>query len=479
MKIQSHFQRIAALTIASLILIIAVAALRSVCANTFWGESEVERFVLHQVQQGEIASLDRFPQDQRKLSASFIAELLTSRKASLKTPPYGVMIMYAVITGDLDLTDQEIPYPVNLDNCTFEGDVDFTRSRFAGSLYLTNSNFKMPVDFSGTTVGVNLILNFSKFASESVTFQGMRVGRDFLIYASTFDTVGTAFNGAMVAGSFNADESRFNSASVSFDDMRVDGSFSARHCTFRGMKPPEYESITRVGFAGAHFTDFFLNDSTFDKIATIDFTRLQADLISIDGVESKSPSEVKTQRLTFKRVSPSNALQLRFLLSSYDTEFYTNLEATLRTHGYPDEADSIFIAKKRAERRENCKDFLGQCHRGAWAWSIFQDMLAGYGKRLQNLLYWSLGFLLIGTFVFRSEKGMRTKDRKDARHYYGRYQAFWYSLDLFLPIIKLGEADIWTPKDDRRWANLYRRVHIIIGSLFVPIGLAAWTGIIK
>ena len=74
---------------------------------------------------------------------------------------------------------------------------------------------------------------------------------------------------------------------------------------------------------------------------------------------------------------------------------------------------------------------------------------------------------------------MRTKDGKDTENYEGKYNAFWYSLDLFLPIIKLGEADVWTPKDNRRWANLYRKVHIIIGSLFVPIGLAAWTGIIK
>jgi hypothetical protein len=106
-------------------------------------------------------------------------------------------------------------------------------------------------------------------------------------------------------------------------------------------------------------------------------------------------------------------------------------------------------------------------------------MLAGYGKRLQYLLGWSVGFLLLGMLVFRGEKGMRIKDEKDAPHYAGRYNAFWYSLDLFLPIIKLGEADVWTPKDDRRWANLYRKVHIIVGSLFVPIGLAAWTGIIK
>ncbi|HKP36443.1 MAG TPA: hypothetical protein VJT71_06265 [Pyrinomonadaceae bacterium] len=74
---------------------------------------------------------------------------------------------------------------------------------------------------------------------------------------------------------------------------------------------------------------------------------------------------------------------------------------------------------------------------------------------------------------------MRTKDGKDAADYAEKYHPFWYSLDLFLPIIKLGEADLWTPRDDRRWAILYKKIHIIIGSLFVPIGLAAWTGIIK
>jgi hypothetical protein len=116
---------------------------------------------------------------------------------------------------------------------------------------------------------------------------------------------------------------------------------------------------------------------------------------------------------------------------------------------------------------------------GAWAWSIVEDLLAGYGKSLQNLLVWSVSFLIIGTFVFRSENGMRTRDKKDAPHHPGRYNAFWYSLDLFLPIIKLGEADVWTPKDYRRWAIRYKKGHIIIGSLFVPIGLAALTGIIK
>jgi hypothetical protein len=296
---------------------------------------------------------------------------------------------------------------------------------------------------------------------------------------ATFDGDSTSFDRVQVGGLFDADGAKFLSKEISFDDMRVDGDFSVRDCAFSYREGASRttsnleEGESKVSFIGARFADVFLNDSTFDTISTIDFTRMHADFISFDRVKSLTPSNVKLQRMTFKVLSPVNSGQLEFLFSNYNAEFYTDLETSWRTHGYPDEADNIFIAKKRAERRENCKSFLHQCGRFAWAGSMFQDMLIGYGKSLKNLFYWSLGFLIIGVFVFRREKGMRTKDRKDAPHYAGRYQAFWYSLDLFLPIIKLGEAETWTPKDNRRWAILYKKVHIIIGSLFVPIGLAA------
>jgi hypothetical protein len=45
--------------------------------------------------------------------------------------------------------------------------------------------------------------------------------------------------------------------------------------------------------------------------------------------------------------------------------------------------------------------------------------------------------------------------------------------------MELGEKEIWVPRDNRRWAIRYKRLHTIIGHLFVPIGLAALTGIIK
>jgi hypothetical protein len=261
--------------------------------------------------------------------------------------------------------------------------------------------------------------------------------------------------------------------------MRVEGGvgITGSEFSFRDFGPTVIGSS--VDFSGSRLANVRLNGSSFDGISKIDFTDLQANFISFDDVSLKTPTNVKQAQLNFKSISPADPQRLQFLLSHYNAELYTSLETSWRTQGYPEEADKIFVAKKRAERRENCKSFLHQCNRGGWAWSMFQDLLAGYGKSLQNLLYWSLGFLVIGVLVFRSEKGMRLKDEKNVPHYTGRYQAFWYSLDLFLPIIKLGEADVWVPKDNRRWANLYRKVHIIIGSLFVPIGLAGWTGIIK
>ncbi|MDX6527997.1 MAG: hypothetical protein QOH41_287 [Blastocatellia bacterium] len=473
MKFQSHLLRIVTLSITSLLFVIALAAFSPVSADTPQAESAAERFVREQVEKGEVAVLAKNkPDSERRLSASFVAKLLISRDARLSNP-HGVSILGAVITGDLNLRDLDIPNNVFMDDCTFDA-VDLHGSHFAKSLGLTHANFKY-VDFSDATIGLDFIANLSSFKSNS--FDRMRVGRDFRIEGSTFDSAATSFESTTVAGIFTVDDCVFNSI-VSFNNMRVDGSFSAKGCVFAEWKEhPNGES--RVTFIGGHFADVFLNGSSFNKVSTIDFTGMQADLISLEGVQPKTLSGVKHEQMTFKLLRPMNAEKLQLLFSPFDAELYTTVESLFRTHGYPDEADKIFIARKRAERREQCPSLLQKCHPGAWAWSMFQDALAGYGKSLQNLLYWSLGFLLIGIFVFRREKGMRLKDEKDAPHYAGRYNAFWYSLDLFLPIIKLGEADVWTPKDDRRWANLYRKVHIIIGSLFVPIGLAAWTGIIK
>jgi hypothetical protein len=469
MKFPLCFIRTCILPITGVLLIIAIAELRQVCAETPQRESETERYILTKLQRGQLADLNAFPEDKRKLSAIFIAGLLSNRSRVVKIDDR-ISIQGAVITGELYLGAQEVASPVSLLGCTFEEGVRFIGTKFSKSLDLTKSTFKRGVDFSNATVSLDFIAASCRFISDNATFQGLVVAGHTKLDNSQFDSPITSFGGARVGRDFTVDSTTFNSSAIAFNNMSVGGSFSAQYCIFRGAW---------IGFMNARFADFLLNYSSFHRVGFIDFTRMEADLVSFEGITSITPSELRLQGIKFRLLSPENAEQLQFLLYRYNAGFYADVETSLRTHGYPDEADKIFVAKKRAERTEKCKDFLHQCNRGAWAASMFQDMLVGYGKRLQNLLYWSLGFLIIGTFVFRSEKGMRTKDWKDAPYYSGKYQAFWYSLDLFLPIIKLGEAETWTPRDNRRWALLYKKVHIILGSLFVPIGLAAWTGIIR
>ena len=56
---------------------------------------------------------------------------------------------------------------------------------------------------------------------------------------------------------------------------------------------------------------------------------------------------------------------------------------------------------------------------------------------------------------------------------------WWYSLDVFLPFVELRIANVWTPNPNRPFALFYRYVQTLLGWILVPIGLAAFAGIIQ
>jgi len=59
------------------------------------------------------------------------------------------------------------------------------------------------------------------------------------------------------------------------------------------------------------------------------------------------------------------------------------------------------------------------------------------------------------------------------------YSRFWYSLNLFLPVVDLQAGKVWKPKADQTFLRNYMRVHILLGWILVPLVLAAVTGLIK
>ena len=93
------------------IMSLAVAHTRNVTAKTP-ALTAAERWVLQKVVAGEDADLKNkfLTRSARVITSSFVRQLLINDIPGVKVPSYGVQIFNATVTGDLDLTNQEIPF---------------------------------------------------------------------------------------------------------------------------------------------------------------------------------------------------------------------------------------------------------------------------------------------------------------------------------------------------------------------------------
>lgn len=161
---------------------------------------------------------------------------------------------------------------------------------------------------------------------------------------------------------------------------------------------------------------------------------------------------------------------IHFLESAeYSPSAYTLLEKYFYDIGYKSIADEVFIKNKRRERSERLSAMN-------WAGSFFLDVLVRHGRRPSLALFWSLLFVIVGIFTFRNPQDMELQNEKLPKR---TYSSFWYSLDLFVPLVDLYSANVWFPKKECNYLVIYTRVHRILGWILVPIGLIALTGIIK
>ncbi|HMB25232.1 MAG TPA: hypothetical protein VKP08_20455, partial [Anaerolineales bacterium] len=156
--------------------------------------------------------------------------------------------------------------------------------------------------------------------------------------------------------------------------------------------------------------------------------------------------------------------------SAYTPQAYESLSQFLTDKGHPDWAAEVQLRQKRRERQEVLTRFSG-----AWFWSWFLDIFAGYGHRPVFAFIWSGLVITIGALVFRRKENMLPVDQADAKV---EYNPVWYSFALFLPYIDLGVASKWEPDPCRKWARNYKYVHMMLGWILAPIALLTFSGII-
>ena len=499
-----------------LALLLLLVGAHSVNAQTPSANVAAEKWIITKIANGKEAHLVKaFPNAKdRRVSASFIQKLLTNSVKGLKVGTRGVHIFDAVVSDPIDLKDEEIPFPFSLSNCIFENNVLFRNTSIRGDMSFAKSQFRKVADFEDITLEGDAFFPEVTFAS-GVSFLGAHV--------KAFDCMGCQFTAT--------------DKEARFEEMHIDVNAIFRKVEFKG--PANFQTMyveqtiyfgddvifdDSVSFVNAEIKKDFMaigvqfknkaqdpnffglkvhgnavfNNSVFDG----GFDLRKADIggnLEFENVRAgnteraKKLSGLKADGILFgsAQFAPPywlNAMSYRMISynmddeallsfvgkSEYKPDVYSTLESFYQHTGDVYAARDVYVAWKNRERDAAFSKFP---LRGIWMW--VQYVTTGYGKFLVRALLWALLFILVGCVLFWKESGMETQDASDAAKYKGRYHPVWYSLATFLPIVSLPDASIWEPRQDRKLARFYLRLHIIFGYLLIPIGLAAWTGIIK
>lgn len=434
-----------------------------------------------------------------------------------------VTFISADIRGDLETNGAEFR-DANFSNMKVGGYVNFQRAKFFGEFIFMGAEIKGHVvvheaKFSGeaTFMGADIKGNVEATKAEftnpdkEVGFNNMKVGGDVTFY-ETNCSGDVNFMNAEITGNLTAFQSKFEK-SVNFSSMKVSNRAHLMKSSFAGpvlMNDARFLHVTLQGPEAGEkksVPPFSLDLSRTEirgelSIRHVTLQQLIASALQVAGPTSLEnliiEEELNLNHSSFSNISilkvtwpkSKNSIRLNGMMylfisagveedswkrllelvkgSVYDANVYTNLETFFRRQGYGDRADEVFVQHKRIERRE----FLKDVH---WFWSLLLEYLVWYGRKPELALTWGLVIIFGGSFIF-VRKGMEPKNPNAPPHH---YNALWYSLDLFLPIVDLQVANLWAPREDRWFARHYVYIHKILGAILIPIGLAAVTGIIK
>lgn len=188
---------------------------------------------------------------------------------------------------------------------------------------------------------------------------------------------------------------------------------------------------------------------------------------------------------------------------------YEQLAVVLRQMGHNGEAKQVMIEKNRERAR-----FTHFPHQSWWWYNLFGKLI-GYGYRPWRACAMSLAMILLGTFLFylgsvhalisptsenayaKAPSGqviLAPSGQPGISEKYPVFNAFVYSLESFIPLLKLDQSASWTPNANRSaeissfhlkvpfsgtFLRYYLYFHIAAGWLLTSLWVGAITGLVK
>ncbi len=412
-----------------------------------------------------------------KIGKNFFARRTRFLNSTNKTTFNGMKVEglvtfnYAIFAGGANFVGGKINGEFQLHECQFynsSNGVSFQGIQILGSLIINKTTFECPADFSYARIGNLFDANNTQFLNPNHKIDFTNLSVQGVAFFSNANFMGPAqFINTKIGGEFIAKKANFlNSDSMTtFSAMEVQGIATFDNAIFNG--PVDFLGTIIKG-------ELHTNESIFYK--NVRFNKMSVDIpifrcLTIKG--SYCLNGMIFQSIDVGDEEGKCEKVLSFLnKAEYSADVYARLEDFYKLNGYQETANKVFITFKRRERWDGNLPFLMRM------WSDIKYYLIGYGRRIEQSIYISIFFIILGSFILRKE--IMTKSRSQEKVLY--FNCFWYSVDLFLPFIDLKMEKNWIPNPDLPciWLlRLYMCLHIISGWFLIPIGLAAFTGIIE
>jgi hypothetical protein len=372
-----------------------------------------------------------------------------------------------------------------------EGMVDLTEATIGGSLECEGAQLINP---NGRALRADRVrINGNVVFRKVVTAEG----------EADFRAEGEVrFVGATIIGNLECDGAQFinrNGRALDADTATISGNIFLRN----GLRADG--SINLVGAnVGVSLT---CTNASFSDNAALDLRAAKAAVLRDDEFSWPSEGNLFLDGFSYDRIADEAPVdaggRVKWLQRQSRNRFlpqpYEQLASVLRNMGHDGEARRVMIEKNRDHARYlgeyggNGRFFLGD-----WWWLNVFGPLSGYGYAPMRAFYISLVWIVLGYVLFKKgysgpgqlilpiDQKAYVKDgagkivlkngRRTFSEEYPEFNALFYSLESFMPFLKLDQALNWAP---RGFLRIYLRVHIIAGWFFTTLWVGAVTGLVK
>jgi len=478
----------------------------------------------------------------REVRAGLIRWLCKKLDPESSTHPPGIFLLGAKVTGSLNLAFDKVPVALFLRHCRLSERICLQNARIP-FLDLAGS-FVHDIVAVGATFASDLFLGYGFVAEAGVCLANAQIGGDLACVGGKFGSSpmsempdgGHALNaeGTIVArhvflnGGFTADGDVWllgiqvggdlNCAGGAFRDLRVDyasikrsvllsdgftdeGEVRLLHARVGGDVRLEKGSFCKLNLQSATIDgNLFLDELETTEGMTIDLKNASADSLYDNQESWPAQGNLYLDGFVYRHISggPTDArTRLEWIerQAKFKLQPYRQLAKVLHEMG--DDRGAHLVLYRMEERRRQ-EDHS----RRARVWGRVLQATIGYGLYPLMVFWWLLGVTLLGAALFHYgyRAGAMTPADEEAYKYFRQHRepplhqqqfnAFVYSLENSVPLLKLGQDGSWTPDPAPatsgpwwfRWPTIlrcFRWMQIVLGWILGTLFVAGVTGLLR